>query len=164
LLHVSESAAQFPALVDEILRTRGRLISANGGSTEQLPLSGTQSLVLVVVARSEQPPTVPQIARSLGHSRQAVQRVVDTLAAGGYLEFVANPDHKRARRLVATASGRAAQQAADVRSKSWARRITSSISPTDLATTIATLRAVRLRLESDNPQGRTSTARPDEGN
>jgi DNA-binding MarR family transcriptional regulator len=161
---MSESAALFPALVDEILRTRGRLISANGGSAEQLTLSGTQSLVLVVIARSEQPPTVPQIARSLGHSRQAVQRVVDALAAGGYVEFVANPDHKRARRLLVTATGRATQAATDARGQAWAARVTSDIKADDLATTITTLRTLRLRLESDSPSTKSSPARPDRGN
>jgi DNA-binding MarR family transcriptional regulator len=148
---VADSVSLFPALVDEVLRTRGRLLSATASFGEREGLTGAQSLVLVAVARAENPPTVPQIGRSLGHTRQAVQRVVDVLAANGFVEFVDNPDHKRARRLVATPVGRAAQQAADDRSRSWAAEVTADLPAADLATTIATLRTLRTRLETAQP-------------
>lgn len=151
LMRMSSAASLVPALVDEVLRTRGRLLSATASFGADAGLSGAQTLVLVAVARAPQPPTVPQIGRSLGHTRQAVQRVVDALAANGFVEFVENPDHKRARRLVVTDRGRAAHAAADARSRQWARQATTGLPPGDLATTIATLRALRVRLETSSP-------------
>ncbi|TDO52594.1 DNA-binding MarR family transcriptional regulator [Kribbella sp. VKM Ac-2527] len=44
---------------------------------------------------SEQPLTVPAVARRLGLVRQSVQRVVDELVAEGILERTDNPDHQR---------------------------------------------------------------------
>lgn len=146
---MTDGASLVPQLVDEVLRTRGRLLSATAGFGDHEGLSGAQSLVLVSIARAERPPTVPQIGRSLGHTRQAVQRVVDALVAAGFVEFIDNPDHKRARRLIATPAGQAARTAADERSASWASRVTHDIPTDDLATTIATLRTLRLRLETD---------------
>ena len=139
-------------LVDEVFRTSGRLVaatytSAGGG------LSGAQLLVLTATVRAAQPPTVPQIARSLGHSRQAVQRLADTLCARGLMETADNPKRKTARLLVPTPAGRTAYAEAEVHSREWASRVTAGISPDRLAATVSTLRELRLRLEADRPDG-----------
>lgn len=135
-------------LFDEVLRTAGRLVaatptSAGGG------LTGSQNLVLTAVVRAERPPTVPEIARSLGHSRQAVQRLADVLVDRGLVETVDNPDHKRARRLVATPPGRAAYREADLLSRAWARRVTRDLSDKQLSAAVQTLRTLRHNIESD---------------
>ena len=145
-------AHPFEDLVDEVLRTSGRLVAATftpaGGG-----LSGAQLLVLTAAVRATQPPTVPQIARSLGHSRQAVQRLADTLCTRGLLETADNPNRKNARLLVPTSAGRSAYAEAEVHSREWAGRVTDGIPPERLAAAVATLREVRHRLEADRPAG-----------
>lgn len=145
-------AHPFEDLVDEVLRTSGRLVAATftpaGGG-----LSGAQTLVLTAAVRAVQPPTVPQIARSLGHSRQAVQRLADTLCAKGLLETVDNPARKNARLLVPTSAGCGAYAEAEVHSREWAARVTAGISPDRLAAAVATLRELRHQLEADRPDG-----------
>lgn len=136
-------------LIDEILRTRGRLVTATPALGAEEGLTGSMNLVLASVIRSPQPPTVPQIGRSLGHTRQAVQRTADALAGRGLIEFVDNPDHKRARRLVPTEQGRAVDEVVQHRSRAWAARITEGMDPGDLVAATETLRALRTRLEAD---------------
>jgi DNA-binding MarR family transcriptional regulator len=136
-------------LVDEVLRTSGRLVAATA-TTAAGGLSGAQLLVLSSVVRAERPPTVPQIGRSLGHSRQAVQRLVDGLCARGLIKAVDNPDHKRARRLVPTRLGKAAHAQADRRSRTWAARVTQGLTAAEIGSAAATLRKLRHRLESDS--------------
>ena len=136
-----------PELADEVLRLSARMQAATALFGDDAGLSGAQLLVLTAVARAKTPPTVPQIARSLGHSRQAIQRQADVLVAAGMVELVDNPDHKRARRLVATDRGANAYGRADEKSRSWEVGVVAGIPPGDLATAVITLRRLRARLE-----------------
>jgi DNA-binding MarR family transcriptional regulator len=128
------------------------MLSATAGFGSDEGLTGAQMLMLATVVRAERPPTVPQIGRSLGHSRQAVQRLVGVLVERGLVETVDNPDHKRARRLVATPAGRAAHESSDRRSRSWAARVTEGIDPAELAAAVQTLRRLRHRLEAEQAE------------
>ena len=55
---------------------------------------------------SDQPHTVPAIARRLGLVRQSVQRVADELVAEGMVERSENPDHQRSPLYSLSAAGR----------------------------------------------------------
>jgi DNA-binding MarR family transcriptional regulator len=136
-------------LTDEVLRTHGRLLSATAGFGTADGLTGAQLLVLTTVVRAARPPTVPQIGRSLGHSRQAVQRLADALVERGLIETADNPDHKRARLLMATQEGLAAYERSNRLSRSWAERVTDGMDPGELAAAVDTLRKIRQRLETD---------------
>jgi DNA-binding MarR family transcriptional regulator len=61
----------------------------------------------VLSAASAEPKTVPQIARRLGVSRQAVQRLANLLARDGLATFEPNPDHRGSPHLILTERGRA---------------------------------------------------------
>lgn len=52
------------------------------------------------------PQTVPQLARSLWLTRQAVQRIVDEALAAGYVDLRVNPAHRRSRLVGLTPAGR----------------------------------------------------------
>lgn len=80
--------------------------------------------------------TVPQAARRLGVSRQAIQRVANELVGAGLVEFRSNPDHRTSPLLALTGNGR------DVL-KSITRR--ASVANTRLAAALgsARLRATR---------------------
>src|SRR5690349_13099555 len=99
-------------LIDEVKRGHGRLMSRWTGPRMPGEPEGVGWLVLTAAVLAVQPPTVPQIGRSLGYPRQTIQRQAELLAARGLLDFVDNPDHKRARRIVATPAGVAMQRAA----------------------------------------------------
>ncbi|HVW43325.1 MAG TPA: MarR family transcriptional regulator [Amycolatopsis sp.] len=141
-----------PLLIDEVLRTQGRLLAATGEHAAEEGLAGAQLLVLIAVVNAERPPTVPQIGRSLGHTRQSVQRIADILLKRGLLACEENPDHKRSPLLVPTASGRAVYDRANKRSRSWITRITAGIDEADLTAATITLRTLRNRLERDTAE------------
>lgn len=54
---------------------------------------------------SEEPATVPAIARRLGQARQSVQRIVNELAAEGLVELADNPAHARSALVVLSPAG-----------------------------------------------------------
>ena len=136
-------------LIDEMQRTRGRLASVTGAFSDPGGPVGLAMTVLTAVARAIHPPTVPQIGRSLGYPRQTVQRQAEDLVERGLIVFIDNPDHKRARRLIATDAGEAVQARASVRSLSWAANVTQGLDPEDLAGAVAVLRTIRGRIESE---------------
>jgi DNA-binding MarR family transcriptional regulator len=136
-------------LIDEMQRTRGRLASVTHAFSDPGGPVGLAMTVLTAVVRASHPPTVPQIGRSLGYPRQTVQRQAEDLVERGLIAFIDNPDHKRARRLVATGTGQATQDRASVRSLDWAANITQGLDPNDLAGAVAVLRTIRGRIESE---------------
>jgi DNA-binding MarR family transcriptional regulator len=144
----TEAGALVEALVDEIWRLRGRVMSATREISEQRGLrSHSQGLILSAVVRALEPPTVARIARSLGLTRQSVQRTANELAEDGMIAFEDNPHHKRAKQLVATPAGLAAHaRNADAKDK-WTDRVGAAIGQGDLEHAVATLRRMRRFLE-----------------
>lgn len=92
-------------LVDEMSRLQGRIKSLFAPVNEASTLKSMEEIVLTAIFESNNPPTVPQIGRSLGHPRQVIQRAVNDLANDGYIKRLPNPDHKRAPLLAMTGKG-----------------------------------------------------------
>ncbi|QIE89813.1 MarR family winged helix-turn-helix transcriptional regulator [Pseudomonas nitroreducens] len=142
----SEQGACLAELVDEILRLHGRVMSA---SKPDALGSSAQTIVLASVVLAAEPPTVARIARSLGYSRQAVQRVADVLAGDGHVVYAENPHHKVSKLLVATEKGRAAYAQANRESAQWTARISRGLETVELEQTLSVLRQIRRNLEQD---------------
>ncbi|MBV9842291.1 MAG: MarR family transcriptional regulator [Sphingomonadaceae bacterium] len=143
-----ESRAElFIRLLDEVARTRGRIASAFAASRAASGLSDLEMVVLNAVTGAASPPTVPQIGRSLGHARQVVQRAASALVAKELAEWMTNPDHKRAHRLVATAKGQALKQRADAQGLAAAEHLAAGLDTALLRQAVDALHHVRKRLE-----------------
>ncbi len=140
-------------LVDEVERTRGRLRSLFGCFNDPEGPTGLAMTVLTAVVRAINPPTVPQIGRSLGYPRQSIQRHADELFAQGLIAFVENPHHKRAQCLIATPAGAELYGRANVRGLAWAERSSRSMDPKQLADAVSILRTLRKQLEDEMRQG-----------
>ena len=67
-------------------------------------LTSRQWLLLAVLSRSPQPPTLSEAATAYGTSRQNVKQIALQLAARGYLTLAADPADARATRLVLSAA------------------------------------------------------------
>ncbi len=115
------------ALIDEVIRVNSRLRSVFEGTTEASGLNSMQLTVLTAVVESKQPPTVPQIGRSLGHPRQVINRATKVLMEQGLIEALDNPDHKRAPLLVATKAGELLKKKTDAKAISAADELLARI-------------------------------------
>lgn len=91
-----------------VFEANGRLVSAGNTLTEPLGLTSAWWQVLAALRYSPDPLPVAAIARAMGLTRQAVQRVVDLLAERGFVRFEPNPQHRRAKLVVLTSAGRQA--------------------------------------------------------
>jgi DNA-binding MarR family transcriptional regulator len=81
-----------------LLRAAGEEVAATQGQSQ-----ARWQLLSVV---SDAPRTVPQAARRLGLSRQAVQRVATDLIADDLAKALPNPDHRTSPLLALTPAGR----------------------------------------------------------
>ena len=143
----------FTALVLETFRLNGELLAAGDSLTRDLGLTSARWQVLGALELAGRPLGVARVARAMGLSRQAVQRIVNDLAAMGFLDFAPNPDHKRAKLVMVTEDGRAAYREAMRRHDAWAQRVVSGLERRDLEGARAVLASLADRV--------TAVSRPD---
>ncbi|MDA1370983.1 MAG: MarR family transcriptional regulator [Proteobacteria bacterium] len=92
-------------LVLSIFRLNGLLIAEGDAMTDGLGLTHARWKVIGAIALSNAGLTVPGIARVLGQSRQAVQRITDVMVEDGLLDYQVNPRHKRSVLVTLTEEG-----------------------------------------------------------
>ncbi|MDB6052122.1 MAG: hypothetical protein JWR17_4868 [Pseudomonas sp.] len=142
----SEVGGCLAELIDEVLRLHGRVLSVKRPSVLG---SSAQTIVLASIVLAAQPPTVARIARSLGYTRQAVQRVADVLVGDGYACYEDNPHHKTSKQLIATEQGRLVYAQLNRESAEWTERISQGLDVSALEQTLKVMRLVRRNLEQD---------------
>ena len=88
------------------------------------------------------PLTVPQIAQMRPTSRQRMQRLADELAAGGLVEFVDNPKHRRSKLVRLTRKGEARYEQLRARFLAVASTMAADTSARDIRNTIEIVRRI----------------------
>lgn len=125
-MKTAELTQQASAVTDAIFaafRLHGQLIALGDRMVEEFGLTSARWQVLGSVALADTPMTVPKVARNLGLSRQAVQRVANDLERAGLIYFADNPDHKRAKLIKFTADGENTYRRADEKWAAWANTV-----------------------------------------
>lgn len=102
---MSASTNDVRELALAVFAANGRLVSAGNDLVAHLGLTSAWWQVLAALRYSPTPLAVASIARNMGLTRQAVQRIVDLLADRGLVEFQPNPHHRRAKLVVLTPAG-----------------------------------------------------------
>ncbi len=142
-------------LLDEILRLHGRFKSTFADFRRDSGLNESELTVLNAVLEAERPPTMSQIARSVGHSRQFIQRAANSLIKQGLIEQQGNPDHKRAALLLPTAEARELKREMNFRAEAIAEALRDQIDADAVRTAIGSLRAVRRAMEAHQRKDRS---------
>lgn len=126
------------------LRARGDRLAATVGQT--------QARWQVLSAASTDPRlSVPQIARRLGITRQAVQRVADLLVADGLVVFADNPDHKASPHLVPTSFGQETLARLTRAARGFNNEMAAHLGAVDLAALRRDLRSLLDGIKRFNP-------------
>lgn len=145
---LTAEGAAFTQVLLEVFRLHGLLLEAGDRLTSPLGLTSARWQVLGVVEHG--PATVSEIGRVMGLARQSVQQQTDALAREGFLTYVDNPRHRRARLVQLTEKGREAAAALIPAQAQWANRIgQAASSPEQLQAALDTLRLLTARLEQD---------------
>lgn len=141
---MDENAVALSRLHHACGKALGALSSAGDDLVADLGLTAARTQLLDALA-AEGPRSVSQIARTLGLSRQAVQRVADDLVASDLAAYSQNPDHARAQLLALSEQGQAIQAQAAHRKALWLASLAEGLTPAwlDMATELMTLLARR---------------------
>lgn len=145
--HTAPGAA-LTGLILETFKLNGRILAAGTALTAGTGLSSARWQVMGAIEIDQRPLTVAQIARSMGLSRQSVQRVADFLEEDGMIEYFDNPDHRRAKLLRFTAKGRSALHAVGRLQVLWVNELAKGLSKSEISSALRVMRAVRARLEA----------------
>jgi DNA-binding MarR family transcriptional regulator len=105
--------------------------------------------VLGAVEVAGRPLTVPQIARRMGLTRQAVQASVNRLLSEGLVEAGENPEHRRSPLIRMTDAGSRTYAAIHKRQAAWVNELAAGLKRSDLATTARVLQELSNRLEGE---------------
>src|SRR5215510_2623749 len=144
--------AAVTALILETFRLNGRLLAAGDALVGNLDLTSARWQVLGAVAAAPLPLSVAQIARSMGLTRQGVQRLANDMERDGLLRFAANPNHQRAKLVVMTPRGQAAYSAAMKRQAPWAQALAQGLTAQQIAGATVILKQLRQKLERDETE------------
>src|SRR5712691_9231039 len=128
-----------------LLRTAGNQLAAEEG------LTAARWQVLGAVALAGRPLTVPQIARRMGLTRQAVQASVNRLLAEALVETDENLDHRRSPLIRLTELGAKKYTAVDRRQIRWINELAAELKISDLAAAARLLHDLSDRLENHGP-------------
>lgn len=138
--HVSSEGVT--ELIFRVFRLNGALLAAGDRLIGGLGLTSARWQILGGLADQEQPLSVAQLARKIGVTRQAVQRIANELAAEKVVSFRANPRHKRAQLIELTAHGRVLFERAMELQRPWAAGLGHGLSTVQCAEACETLDAL----------------------
>jgi DNA-binding MarR family transcriptional regulator len=135
-----------------IFRLNGQCLALGEHLARPAGLTAAWWQVLGIVLSDPLP--VAEIARSIGVTRQSVQRVADLLVDRGLAEYVANPAHRRAKLLRPTSEGRAAIRRIAPSHAAFARRVANEVGTEHLQRTLDDLTQLSQALEALDSTGR----------
>ncbi len=144
---LTEQGEAFTELVLEVFRLNGLALEAGERLAGPLGLSSARWQVLGVVDHAPAP--VANVARIMGLSRQGVQQTADALERDGFIEYLENPHHRRAKLISMTAKGREALRRVEGRQALWANRLGAGMNARQLRAAVNGLREARQLLEKD---------------
>lgn len=142
-------------------RANGLLLAAGDVLTGHHGLTAARWQVLGALALAESPPTVPQIARRMGLTRQTVHATVKRLVRDDLVEFAPNADHRSSQLVRLTRRGTHKYSAADERQAAWVNQLANGLNRSDLETAARVLDELSMRL---NAAGAVSGEGIDHGN
>jgi len=138
--------AAITELILETFRLNGLLLEAGDRLVADIDLTSARWQVLGAIALAPVPLPVAHLARNMGLSRQAVQRLANEMERDGLVRFAPNPHHERAKLVMLTAAGERAFAAAAARQAPWANALAKGLSAERIEDARALLRALRERL------------------
>jgi DNA-binding MarR family transcriptional regulator len=140
-------------------RAHGLFVAAGDLLATEEGLTAARWQVLGAVALAGRPLTVPQIARRMGLTRQAVQVSVNRLLSDALVEADENPDHRRSPLIRLTGLGNAKYAALDRRQIGWINELAAGLTASDLATAARVLGELSSRLDTNAGSGREEKRR-----
>lgn len=132
-----------------IFKLSGQMLAA--GERLAAPAGITVAWWQVLGAVLRQPLTAAGIARQMGITRQAVQRIANRLVAEGLLQASPNPAHKRSPLLAPTTDGRSAIDRIRPGQSAFSTRLIESFGRTQFEALISELERMSTTVDMVGP-------------
>ncbi len=145
--HTSEGKLLTSIILDTF-KLNGLLILEGDLLIKELGLTSARWKVLGALFETGSSMTVPDIARMMGQSRQAIQRLSNEMKEEGLLETEDNPEHKRAKLLVLTDSGKEIYALVMKKQIPWVNSIANEFKASDLKLASSVLQKLISHFES----------------
>jgi DNA-binding MarR family transcriptional regulator len=129
-----------------VFRLNGQFLTVSDELAREAGLTAARWQVLGAVLR--EPQTVAGIARTMGITRQSVQRIADIMVEQGLAAYGPNPAHRRAKLLHATDEGRAAIGKIDPGHAWLAGRLESALGTEQFTETVRVLEQLSKALDT----------------
>ena len=142
----SQQPEAISELILEVFRLNGRLLEAGDALVADIGLTSARWQVLGAIALSSVPLPVAHIARNMGLSRQAVQRLANEMEKDGLVYFAPNPHHERAKLVLLTERGAEVYREAMTRQLPWARKLGAGLETENIEAARWLLHELRARL------------------
>jgi DNA-binding MarR family transcriptional regulator len=141
-MNESQKGLLFTEIVLEVFKLGGFLTNEGDRMGLEYGVTSARWKILGALYLAGVPQTVPQIARRMGLTRQAVQRLVDAMNKDGLLLFQQNPDHKRAKLINISNLGKEIFIKLDEKQAKQASAHSSKLSQDELETTLSVLKRI----------------------
>ncbi len=135
-------------LILNTFKLNGLLINEGDKLIKDLGLTSARWKVLGALFETSGALTVPEIARMMGQSRQAVQRLSNEMKEEGLVETQTNPDHKRAKKLVLSENGKAIYALVMHRQIPWVNSIADQFEASELELASSVLQKLICQFDS----------------
>lgn len=137
----TESGSKLTELILETFRLNGAIINAGDQLVKDLGLTSARWQVLGVITNESE--TVSGISRRMGISRQNVQKIANRLVKDGFIKFVENPNHLRAKLCVLTSFGKEIMEEVARRQAAWVNEISKNMDLEELTIAVSTMKQSR---------------------
>ena len=134
-------------IILEIFRLNGSLLEVGNKITKPLNPTSARWQVMGAIEIANQPLTVAQIARRMGLTRQAVQRITNDLLKLKMVELSPNPDHKRSPLVSISTKGEKTMVDLNKSQAKWVSKLAEGISERELNKVFKMLQEIRNRIE-----------------
>ena len=135
-------------IILDTFKLNGLLVVEGDLLISDLGLTSARWKVLGALSNGLEAMTVSDIARMMGQSRQAVQRLSNEMLKDGLLEAQINPKHQRAKLMKLTEKGIQAYEQAMQKQVPWVNRIASDFEEKDLKLASSILEKLVRQLDS----------------
>lgn len=131
-----------------VFRLNARLLEQGDRLVQPLGLTSARWQVLGAIALAQEPQTAPQIAVTMGVTRQGVQKQLNLAVAEGLVEAHPNPRHQRSPLHALSATGQVAYDDAMALQRVWAKSLGQGLTLPELQSAKQALTALEHRLSS----------------
>ena len=133
-----------------VFRTKAQRLERGDQLVAPLGLTSARWQVMGALALSGQALSCPQIAASMGNSRQATQKQLNLARKDGLIVSQVNPRHERSLLYTLTEAGKRSYDAAMASHAPWVKALAHGMQQEDLETALTVLTELNTRLSASH--------------